>query len=160
MKSIGLRVTPKEVFYSIIEKNDDKEEILSISSIKVPKSLKEPEQLENIRSILITIIEQYKISRGAIKVIESNTASRISDSTIFRLNIEGIIKEVFASSSIEKYLLGRANNVSAIFNSKCKKVVDLANGLGLESGTTDKGNKITGNYKEAIVVALAILRQG
>ena len=161
MRSIGLRVTPKEVFYSIIEKDDKKEEILSISSIKVPKALDEPQQLENIRSLLITIIDQYKINRGAIKVIESNNASRLSDSIIFRLNIEGIIKEVFASSSIEKYLLGRATNVSAVFGIKCKKVLDLVSDLdmNLDTRTTDKGSKVTDNYKEAIVVALAVLRK-
>lgn len=161
MRSIGLRVTPKEIFYSIIEKNEDQEEILSISSIKVSKALDEPYQLENIRSLLITIIKQYEINRGAIKVIESNNALRLGDSTIFRLNIEGIIKEVFASSSIEKYLLGRATNVSAIFGLKCKKVLDLVYDLNmdLDSSTTDKGSKITDNYKEAIIVALAVLRK-
>lgn len=161
MNSIGLRVTPKEIFYSIVQKIDDNEKILSISSIKVPASLSEPDQLENIRSLLITLIDQYEINRAAIKLIECNTSSGITDGTIFRLNIEGVIKEVFSSSSIEKYLLGRANNVSAIFNSKCRKVTELADGLNLDldSKTTDKGTKITDNYKEAIVVAVAVLRQ-
>lgn len=160
MVSIGLRVTAKEVFYAIIEKNNDSndETILSISKIKLSPTMNEPERLENLRNTLITLINQYKIERAAIKVIEGNANSRINESIIFRLNIEGVIKEIIAANSIKKYLIGRANNVSAILGYKCKKVVQIADELGVSEVLTDDKKTLSDNYKEAVVVAIAILR--
>lgn len=159
MVSIGIRVTHNEVFYAIVKKEIDEEKVISISSIKVINSLDESSKLMNIRNILITLIEQYNISRAGIKLMESNANVRINDSIMFRLNIEGVIKEVFSESSIKKYLMGRANNISAIYKSKCKKVLELSKELNIDSCKTDNGRKVTDNYKEAIVVAIASLRQ-
>ena len=161
MVGIGLRVTAKEVFYAIVENshNDGDDEIISISKIKLSPTMNEPERLENLRNTLISLFDQYAIERAAIKVIEGNANSKINESIIFRLNIEGVIKEVIASNSIKEYLIGRANNVSALLGCKCKKVVQIADELGLDEIKTDDNKVLNDNYKEALVVAIAILRR-
>lgn len=161
MVSIGIRVTAKEIFYAIVEKKDNlnDEEIISIASIKLSQTMDEPKRLENLRNNLIVMIDQYKIELAAIKVIEGNANSKMNDSTIFRLNIEGVIKEVLSSNQIKGYLIGRANNISSILGVKCKKVLELYNDLGAKDILTDKKRPLNDNYKEALVVAIAILRR-
>ncbi|CAK7037468.1 hypothetical protein [Tissierella sp.] len=161
MTSIGIRVTPNEIYYSIINSKDDGYEIISISYLKIPKALDIPCKLSYIRNTLNTIIKQYKINRAGIKLIEGNARVAMNASTFFRLNLEGVILEIFANSSIEKYLLGIAPNISAILGLESKSVKDMAEELGVDdTDVTDEGKKLSDNNKESLVVAVAALFQG
>lgn len=158
MASIGIRVTPNEIYYSIVNLKDSGYEIITISCLKIPKALDVPCKLSYIRNILNTLIKQYGINKAGVKLIEGNARNRINASTFFRLNVEGVIQEVFANSSIEKYLLGIAPNISAILEVEPKPVKDIAEDLGVdETIVTDEGKKLNDNNKESLVVAVAAL---
>ncbi|WP_069648977.1 hypothetical protein [Caloranaerobacter ferrireducens] len=160
MAAIGIRVTPNEIFYSIVDEEGDGYSIISISSIKIPKALDNPCRLSYVRNILSTIIKQYKINKAGIKLIEGNARTKVNSSTSFRLNLEGVILELFANSSIEKYLLGVAPNISAILKLKSKPVKEMAEDLGIDdSDKTDEGRKLKDENKESLVVAVAALNQ-
>lgn len=160
MISIGIRVTPNEVYYAIVEEENDGYKIISISDIKLPKALDIPCKLRYIRNTFDTIIKQYEVRRAGIKLIEGNARSRINDGITLRLNLEGVFLELFANSSVEKYLLGIAPNISGILGLKSKPVKDMAQELGMDdSDETDEGKKLNDNNKEAIVVAIAAMVQ-
>ena len=100
MRYIGIRVTPNDIYYSIIEGKENSFNVISISNIKIPKALKVPERLSYIRNLLITIIEQYSIQYAAIRVIEGSAMGNVNGSILFRVNLEGVVQEVFADSTI------------------------------------------------------------
>lgn len=158
MISIGIRVTPREIFYSLIEKNGEEYQIISISSIKVPQALDAPCKLSFIRNTLDTIIKQYKVNRAGIKLIEGNARTAVNASTFFRLNLEGVIQEIFANSTVEEYMLGVAANIASRLNIESKPVSKMVEDLGIDdSYTTDEGRKLKDENKESLVVGIAVL---
>lgn len=107
MISIGLRVEPKKITFAIIDIEEN--EILNIEKLIVPISLDVPEQLKYIRLNLLDIIREYDVNVAGIRIIESNARTL----NVERIQIEGVIQEAFASSSIEKYFIGQISSISA-----------------------------------------------
>lgn len=115
MIGIGIRVTNHEVYYSILEKSSTKSfNILSSSTLIIPKALDLPNKFTYIRTNMISIIEEYKITHACIKITENN-AQQISG---LRLNLEGVIMELFANCKIEKYFSGVITNMASKLNLK------------------------------------------
>lgn len=152
--SIGIRAANEEIFYSIIQN----EEIISISSIKIPKALENPESLSYIRNTLITIIQLYNVNLAAIRPIEP--IAKQSSKNNLRINIEGVIQELFANSSIEGYILGTSAKVSSIYKSQVKSIQDILEDIieNHESLRTANGRKLKKEHKESVVVAAAVLK--
>jgi Holliday junction resolvasome RuvABC endonuclease subunit len=160
MRYIGIRANVQDVYYSILEKIDEKYNIISISNIKVPKALDVPKQLSYIRNTLITIIEQYNIKYASIREIEGFAMSRINKSSLFRINLEGVIQEVFASSPIIEYDLACNSSVKSILNSNSNSILEIADELKLcEKYNTDDLKKLKDENKESVVVAISILKK-
>lgn len=109
MKSIGIRVTPTTIYYSIVELNDGELEIIVTDKINNPKALIVPEQLKFLRNTLCDIINEFKITNACIRITESTAQS----TSVIRVYIEGVIQELFASSTIEKYFVGQISNISS-----------------------------------------------
>lgn len=150
MISIGFRVTPNKIYYCIAKKvNDTNIEIISTSSIIVPKALDEPHQLSFIRNNLSTILLQYKVTNAGIKLIEGN--ARKNNISFVRLYLEGVILELFANSLIEKYVLGITSNIASILKLEKKPIKDMLTDLEVES------SDYSDEEKESIVVAIASL---
>jgi hypothetical protein len=107
--SIGIRVTPTTIYYSIVEEKDEEIEIKVIDKINNPKALIVPEQLKFLRNTLCDIINEFKITNACIRIAESTAQG----SNISRVYIEGVIQELFASSTIQKYIVGQISNISS-----------------------------------------------
>lgn len=108
MRSLGIRVTAKAIFFSIVEKNENNFSILNVELIKVPQALDFPSKLKYIRNTVLDILQEYSIQFAGIRVVE-NTSQNIS---FERLQIEGVIQEAFASSSITSYFTGQMQSIS------------------------------------------------
>lgn len=108
-KSIGIRVTPTKIYYCIVEENNDEIEIIIIDKINTPKALIIPEQLKFLRNTLCDIINEFGITNACIRITESS-AQTIN---LLRVYIEGVIQELFASSTIQKYFVGQISNISS-----------------------------------------------
>ncbi len=107
--SIGIRVSPEQVYFSVVNEQDEVLEIKLVDRIVVPKSLETPEQLKFLRSTLGDIIFENKITLACIRITESN-ARKIR---IPRIYMEGVIQELIASSTIQKYYVGQISSISA-----------------------------------------------
>lgn len=155
---IGFRVSPCELFYAIVEEHEEEYEFISISSIKIPESIDEPNRLSYIRNIVTTIIEQYNIRFAGIKLLEGNARSSINNGMIFRFNVEGVLKEIFANSSIEAYLLGISTNIASILDVEKKKPVEMLEAfIDINDIKTDSNKKLKTENKESLLVALAAI---
>ncbi len=153
MKSIGIRATPKEIFFSVIEQNENGNEILSIDKLILPISLETPDRLNFIRKTIIDIINQYEVINAGIKVTEGN-AQRIS---IERVSIEAIIQELFSSCSVQKYYGGNISKISKLLgipnNGSLKRIIkgeDIPKELEFLKDLKE-------NEREATISALAAL---
>ena len=107
--SIGIRVKPDCIIYSIIKENDGNKEIILIDKVNVPIALEVPEQLKFIRSTFLDIIYENKVNRACIRITESMALKP----SIERINIEAVIQELIASCTVEKYFVGQISNISA-----------------------------------------------
>lgn len=160
MKYIGIRVTSNDIYYSIIEGKENSYNVISISNIKIPKALEIPECLSYIRNLLITIIEQYSIEYASIRVIEGSAMGKVNGSILFRVNLEGVIQEVFAGSTIKDYMLARNSNVSSILKTSSKVIKDIANDLDLKDKfKTDNDRVLNEESRESLVVAIAMFHK-
>ena len=108
-RSIGIRVTPSVVYFSIVSSENEELEIMLVDKIINPKALSIPEQLKFLRNTLCDIINEFSITNACIRITESNAQSI----NISRIYIEGVIQELFASSTIVKYYVGQISNISA-----------------------------------------------
>src|ERR1035437_5201155 len=103
MNSIGIRVQPSIGHYTIISHSDESVHISDINIIKVPADCHWPAKLKYIRRTLNDIIDEYSISEAGIRSTEAFSQNSNNE----RIVIEGIIQELFASSSVEKYFADR-----------------------------------------------------
>lgn len=108
-KSIGIRVTPLTLYFSIVSYENEVLEIIIVDKINNPKALNIPEQLKFLRNTLCDIVNEFNITNACIRITESNAQSI----SIPRIYIEGVIQELFASSTIIKYYVGQISSISA-----------------------------------------------
>lgn len=104
---IGVRASPTEVIYCVFDSN--KNVIINIGKINIPKSLGVPEQLKHIRLNLLDVLREYEVLEAGIRILEP-TAQGVS---IERVQIEGVIQEAFASSNVKSYYVGQISSISS-----------------------------------------------
>jgi hypothetical protein len=100
MKTIGLRVSVSEITYAIYDDVDKR--LISVDEIIYPKALDAPEALKYIRNTILDIIRENEICRAGIRTTEPMAQS----TSIERIQIEGVIQEALASSTVERYFHG------------------------------------------------------
>jgi len=153
MNTIGIRATPKEIYFAIIEEKKGVNNVITIDKLILPIALNVPDKLNYVRKTIIDIINQYEVTKAGIKITEGN-AQRLS---IERISIEAIIQELFSSCTVVKYFGGNISKIS--------KLLGLANNGDLKKIIT--GEKIPAELdflkhnkekeREAIVSALAAI---
>lgn len=80
-----------------------------MDKINTPKALNTPEQLKFLRNTLCDIINEFDITNACIRITEASS----KNINIQRVYIEGVIQELFASSTILKYYIGQISNISS-----------------------------------------------
>jgi len=123
--SIGIRANPSQVNYCILTGEFQQFEVKIIDKIINPKSLDVPEQLKFIRSTLCDIINENKVTVACIRITESN-AQQIN---ISRIYLEGVIQELIASSTIQRYYIGQISNISSKLGIQRADFKPYVNGL-------------------------------
>src|SRR4051812_26412814 len=110
MKTIGIRTNPNEIYYAVLEQTNSKDIlIISCTKLIIPVSLIFPEKLNFVRKTFKDIILEYEIENAGIRITEPNAQSP----NLERIAYEAIIQELFANSSVNKYLIGQISNISA-----------------------------------------------
>ena len=101
MNVIGLRATPKKIYFSIIEFREEDFRLVN-ESVVVPVSFDLPQKLKYVRRTLLDIFNEYNIEKAGIRTAEP--ISRNFD--LFRLMLEAVIQEMIASSKVRGYFIG------------------------------------------------------
>lgn len=118
MFCIGLRVSPNKnspkIFYSVVNVEGNKFDIVRSSFLNIPVVLNIPEQLAFIRTNLLAIMLEYNIENAGLRVSETIAPTP----SVYRYNIEGVIQELFANSTIKKYEVMRISQMSKLLEDK------------------------------------------
>ena len=100
LKTIGIRVSPSEVTFSIYDTEENS--IINIEKIAIPNALSTPERLKYVRCNILDTLREYDVEKAGVRLSEPS-ARTIS---IERVQIEGVIQEAFASSALDNYYYG------------------------------------------------------
>ncbi|MFC1023966.1 hypothetical protein ACFGZH_05405 [Pasteurella multocida] len=150
MNILGIRVSPKNIYFSIFNSNE--QEFKNIEKIIVPQALIIPEQLKYIRNTILDLLREYHIEKAGIKITEGNAQSI----SIERLYIEGVIQETFASSQIVSYktlmLSGIASRLKTNSKELKKYIENKPNNTGIEMNISEFNKEEI----EAMLVAVAV----
>lgn len=152
LRAIGIRVSPRHVFYAVVETGDDRE-VLAVASLIVPPALDLPQQLHFIRTTILDLMAEYEVRRAGIRLTEPTAKS----TSVERLNLEGVIQELLSSSDVEAYFAGPIATIAARLGeadrSRVKEYFEGQSFMGLE-GWSD----YTREKRESVVTAVAAAR--
>lgn len=106
MRTIGIRAAPTEVTFAIFDTLANA--LVNVEKIKIPKALRWPDALKYVRNNVLDILREYSVEHGGLRITESS-AQQLS---IPRIELEGVIQEAFASSSLIGYYCGQISSIS------------------------------------------------
>ncbi|MBD2862483.1 hypothetical protein [Paenibacillus oceani] len=153
--AIGIRVAPKVIYYTIIEGlPDDNFEVKAIDKIKIPEALDDPRKLSYLRTTLLSIIMEFDITIAGVRIAEG-TAQSVSN---FRIYLEGVIQELFANSSVEKYFLATKTKLARCLGQSTQIITGYIDGQNDFVGIPDIARSHS-EKRESILTALASLEQ-
>ncbi len=147
MRTIGIRAAPDVVTFAVYDVA--KKELLNVESINVPKALNRPEALKYIRNNFLDVLHEYKIERAGLRVTESNSQHLNID----RIEIEGVIQECFASSSLKSYYCGQISSISAKIGIERAQFKPLVSGAAMFDRVENWQN-LAKEEREAVLAAL------
>lgn len=152
MKSIGIRVEPSEIYYVILEREVGGNFSFSLQKLVLPKALNDdiPKQLSFIRTTLFSIICEYNIQYAGLKTTEGLAQTP----SVFRMNIEGVIQELFADSTIKTYFAGTYTSIAARVNNNSTTIKESCKGENNILGI-DIWDNLNQKHRECVFSALA-----
>lgn len=100
MITMGLRAAPKCVTFAIF--NSEANEIVNVEDIQIPAAFEWPVALKYVRSSVLDVLREYGVERAGVRTSEPVAQSL----SVERIQVEGVIQEAFASSSLEGYFAG------------------------------------------------------
>lgn len=153
MIAIGIRVSPKQIYYTVLEETGSGELKYHNDKVVIPVALDLPKQLASIRTTFISIMTEFKVERAGIRLTESNARSL----NIFRLNTEGVLQELIANCSVEKYFAGQIATIGSLLSLPRKEISGFFEGTTCPMEGMDNWSKFGKEQRESYVTALAAL---
>jgi hypothetical protein len=150
MRTIGFRVSPAYVNYAVLDMTDAT--VVTRDRINIPKALQTPEALKFVRSTVLDVLREYKITKAGIRIAERTQHGP----SIERIQIEGVVQEALASSTVLAYFAGQIASISAKANIERADFKRFVSG---EKNYADVGNwdELSAEEREAILTAIGAL---
>lgn len=145
MITIGIRAAPRSVTFAVYDAAERR--VLNVEDIKIPAAFAVPDGLKYLRSNILDVLREYGVEMAGVRVTEPT-----ADPNVERVQIEGVVQEAFASSSLKGYYVGQISSISArigIERKQFKPMVDGAEDPGVESWEA-----MTKEQREAILCAM------
>ncbi len=151
---LGVRAGPSAFYWAIVSGTLERPILEESGTESAPKAYTEPESLVWIREKLAEIIDRFKPTEVAVRFPEPTAMGANKNSAKSRCRVEGVVLEISATK--------RCPVVTGAF-------VTFGKYLGASPKAELKSNEFRGlnwskqkdaNLREAIVVAVALLRSG
>jgi len=150
MNVIGIRATPKKIFYSIIEINDECFGLIN-QDLLIPVSFDVPQKLQYVRKTFLDIFNEYNIIKAGIRITEPFAPSADS----MRIMLEGVIQELIASSKVESYFVGIKSSITSKLGLLYDgSITELIEGKQVYNGI-ENWTKFSLEIRECILIAFA-----
>lgn len=153
MNAIGFRAHPQRVWFAVVSQQAGDWVVKNVSHVAIPPALQVPAQLQFVRTTLLDIIGEYRISRAGIRTAEPSAQS-IPD---FRLNLEGVIQELLASGAVANYFAGPIATIAMRLGVKDRKDVKKYVEGEMDYPGATKWQEYGPEEREALLVALGAL---
>lgn len=150
MRTLGIRVSPKCVFYCVSEEKLSNIEVLNVDKITVPLKMETQYQLGHVKTNIISILKEYDIKKVGIRATENN-AMKIS---IPRLYMEGVIIETLGNSAIESFYIGTIVKIASLLKEDSKLIKKYIDNK-LIFRDIDGWDKYSPEHRESIISAIA-----
>lgn len=120
MVSIGFRVSPSKVTFALVQGTPLLGfTLLNASAVFIPPALETPRKLQFIRTTLLDVMDEYAVTRAGLRLAESTAQQK----NPFRLNLEGVVQELLASSSVERFVSGPIATIASLLGHRDRKIV-------------------------------------
>lgn len=146
MISIGIRASPTKITFVVYDKEEDA--VINVESLRIPVAFDTPDALKYVRSNLLDILREYEVVYAGVRVTEPNAQHM----NIARIQLEGVIQEAFASSTVKSYYVGQISSISArigIPRTDFKLYID-----GTKTWAVDGWDALDADAREAMLCAL------
>ncbi|MGR2682601.1 hypothetical protein [Chromobacterium haemolyticum] len=146
MRAIGIRAAPKAVTFAVYD--DTLKAVINIEDIKIPIAFTVPDSLKYVRNNLLDILREYEVERAGVRITEPNAQSPSHE----RIQLEGVIQEAFASSSVCAYYVGQISSISArlqIDRADFKRYID-----GTLEWDIERWGDMSNAQREAVLCAI------
>lgn len=149
MRALGIRAAPTMVTFVVYDSTTA--EILNVEGMRIPAAFAMPDALKYVRNNLLDILREYEIESAGIRITEPSAQTP----NHARIQIEGVIQEAFASSTLARYYVGQISSISTrigIVRSDFKRYVDGEIQWNVEGWET-----MPGVAREAFLCALGAI---
>jgi Holliday junction resolvasome RuvABC endonuclease subunit len=153
MVSIGFRASPSRVTYAIVRGSAaDGFQLVSTSVVNVPPALEAPRQLQFVRTALLDIMDEYGTTRAGLRTVENVAKTK----NVFRMNLEGVIQELLASSTVEHFEAAAVTRMAALlgYGRDVKAVKRLIDGEAAPELSAN-WSALRADEREAVLIAVA-----
>lgn len=152
MVSIGFRVSPTRVTYALVRGSPGAGfTLVNASAVFIPPALETPRQLQFVRTTLLDIMDEYGVTRAGLRLAEGLAQRR----NPFRLNLEGVVQELLASSSAERFVAGPIATIAALLGYRDRTAIKrLVSGEQSPAYAMQWGT-LTPEEREAVLMAVA-----
>ena len=127
--TIGFRATPTDVRFAVFD--GDQRSVVNIEILRIPTAFSGPEGLKFIRSNVLDILREYDVAYAGIRTTEPSAQSI----DLRRVQVEGVIQEAFASSTLKGFYAGPIAIIAhrlGIDRARFKPMVAGENDLGVD----------------------------
>lgn len=154
---LGLRAEPTAVHYTVARYSEQGVELVTSGIVKKPASFTESQGLGHIRTQLISIYNEFHVSRVAIKAAEGN--ARLTAALIPRFRIEGVVME-FASSIEVPASTEFIAAIAGALKFKSSKYKEAKEGIFDPLGLIDSWDSLSALCREALLASIAAAKRG
>jgi hypothetical protein len=144
--TIGFRATPTDVRFAVFD--GDQRSVVNIEILRIPTAFSGPEGLKFIRSNVLDILREYDVDYAGIRTTEPSAKSI----DLRRVQVEGVIQEAFASSTLTSFYAGPIAIIAhrlGVDRTRFKPMVAGENDFDIEGW-----EGMPGNSREAVLAAI------
>lgn len=151
MISIGFRVSPTRVTFALVRGTpSDGFSLVDASAVFIPAALETARQLQFVRTALLDVMDEYGVTRAGLRLGEA-----VAQRNLFRLNLEGVVQELLASSDVELYVTGQIATIASLLGerdrTKIKRLIAGEESPAFSMHWAD----LSDDEREAVLVAVA-----
>lgn len=146
MNTIGIRVSPNALTFAVYDSAAGS--ILNIEAIRLPFAFEVPDKLKYARSNLLDVLREYDIEVAAIRATEPSAMQL----NIERVEIEGVVKEAFASSGLRSFYVFHISSIASrlgVDRADVKPMIE-----GQKSPDVENWTDLSKEQREAVLSAM------